>query len=247
MQNVNVWKPTKVVKEKGKWRVGPSVGVGSRYVANLQVAGYSRVLEKYGKGVGLDLGCGEVPWFEVVSEKLDQLECVDWQGCIHDLQFADKLCDLNGKIPYGDSQFDFVLAADVIEHLEQPAMMIKECSRLLKHDGVMVIFVPFMYWLHERPHDFGRYTEFMLAKWLKESGFVVEVLKPYGGGGDVAIDCGLKMLRAWPRLAAVVENTLIGMAHRRPLSSLRRRWARRMPVGYMVVGRKVWGVAGSGS
>ena len=52
--------------------------------------------------------------------------------------------DLNSKIPFPlpDSTFDIVFCKSLIEHLEYPEFFIKECSRVLKVGGKILILTP---------------------------------------------------------------------------------------------------------
>jgi SAM-dependent methyltransferase len=45
------------------------------------------------------------------------------------------------ELPYSESYFDAVIAFGVVEHLEHPADLVREVTRVLKKDGVLVISV----------------------------------------------------------------------------------------------------------
>lgn len=46
------------------------------------------------------------------------------------------------KIPYEDRFFDKVLCSEVIEHVLEPAEVLKEISRVLKDDGILSLTIP---------------------------------------------------------------------------------------------------------
>lgn len=75
------------------------------------------------------------------------------------------------KIPIKSASIDCCLLLDVLEHLAEPADAITEINRVLKKDGKFIVFVPFMYPIHDAPLDFGRWTEFGLVKLLEHHNF----------------------------------------------------------------------------
>lgn len=50
--------------------------------------------------------------------------------------------DMNQKLPYEDNFFCSVACIDGIEHLERPFDFVRECARILKKDGSLVISTP---------------------------------------------------------------------------------------------------------
>lgn len=58
--------------------------------------------------------------------------------------------DANRSFPFRDASFDYVLSREGIEHLENQAGFIRECARVLKPDGVLVITTPNMTHLSAR-------------------------------------------------------------------------------------------------
>jgi SAM-dependent methyltransferase len=50
-------------------------------------------------------------------------------------------------LPFADCTFDFVVCSDILEHLLEPLVILKEAIRVLRDDGVVVISVPnHFYW-----------------------------------------------------------------------------------------------------
>jgi 2-polyprenyl-3-methyl-5-hydroxy-6-metoxy-1,4-benzoquinol methylase len=50
--------------------------------------------------------------------------------------------DLNERLPLADGSFDLIVAAEVIEHLENPRAMCRELFRLLRPGGWLVLSTP---------------------------------------------------------------------------------------------------------
>ena len=66
---------------------------------------------------------------------------------------AKSLWTDNGKIvygvsdackpfPYKDSEFDAVVLLDIMEHVQKPDFLIKECVRVLRKNGILFLVVP---------------------------------------------------------------------------------------------------------
>lgn len=58
------------------------------------------------------------------------------------------IIDLNKqKLPFSRGQFDLIVASEVIEHLQNPLLALKELNRVLKNNGGLIITTPnFLYW-----------------------------------------------------------------------------------------------------
>lgn len=122
------------------------------------------------KGSVYDLGCGEMPYRDWVLQFADRYVGVDWSNSLHKIK-ADILADLNEPLPIEDGVADVVLSFSALEHLREPETMVREAHRILKPGGSIVIQVPFMWWVHEAPHDYYRFTRFGLEYLLRKAGF----------------------------------------------------------------------------
>lgn len=60
--------------------------------------------------------------------------------CIREI-FCGKV-DLNKTLPFKNESFNFVLCSNGIEHLENPFLFIRECYRVLKKEGKILITTP---------------------------------------------------------------------------------------------------------
>ncbi|HQG26679.1 MAG TPA: class I SAM-dependent methyltransferase [Syntrophorhabdus sp.] len=50
--------------------------------------------------------------------------------------------DLNGRLPYGDEEFDYVCFLEAIEHMENPYNAVREVTRVLKRGGTLALSTP---------------------------------------------------------------------------------------------------------
>lgn len=122
------------------------------------------------KGVIYDLGCGEKPYQEFFLQFAQSYVGVDWSGTLHHLT-ADIVANLNERLPIEDGVADTVVSLSVLEHLSEPGVMLSEAFRLLKPGGALVLEVPFMWHVHEAPHDFFRFTRHGLVHLIRRAGF----------------------------------------------------------------------------
>ena len=153
------------------------------------------------RGLLLDLGCGKIPLYEIYRDRISDSVCVDWPKSLHTNPNIDHEFDLNHPIPLPDGHFDTVLLTDVLEHLPNPWLLWKEISRLLKPFGKAMVGVPFLYWIHEAPYDYYRYTEHALRRFCDENGFNVVEIESYGGPVEVILDIIAKQIRSYSRLS----------------------------------------------
>jgi SAM-dependent methyltransferase len=58
--------------------------------------------------------------------------------------------DVSNGLPYDDSEFDVVVAAEIIEHIAAPAALVAEIARVLKRGGLFVGSVPNAFRLKNR-------------------------------------------------------------------------------------------------
>jgi len=142
-----------------------------------------------------DLGCGEAPYRDWILKRAEKYVGVDWGASQHEVK-ADLLADLSKHLPIESAAADTVVAISVLEHLCEPRVFLSEAYRLLKGGGTLVLQVPFMWGIHEAPHDFFRYTSFGLEYLLKVTGFSkISVIPQTGYWTTVALKFNYQTLR----------------------------------------------------
>ncbi len=240
MRNADNWKPSKAIQDHdGNWVLNPrGVGSGSKHVASLQISEYARVISRYAKGSLLDCGAGKVPFYGVYKDLVTDVTCTDWGASRHDLQHIDKEVDLSRELPFDTASVDTILLTDVLEHLSNPQLLLCECERILRADGYALIFVPFLYWLHEQPHDYYRYTEHALENLIETAGLISVEIYPYGGGSDVLIDMGNKIYKDYKLLLAAhtIWWKLLGITGIK--RKMKNKKMKKFPLGYVAVAKK---------
>ncbi len=198
MPNSQTWAATKAELHNGRWRASrdpAEVTVGSRIIGDILIDAYERLLRTHARGVLVDVGCGKAPYFGIYRGIVTKSVGVDWESSIHTSDQVDIKCDLNEKIALPDAFADTVLCTDVLEHLFEPQLAWNEIARILKPGGKAIIGVPFLYWIHEAPYDYHRYTSFALRKYATAAGLRVESLEAAGGLSQVLADLLCKSVR----------------------------------------------------
>jgi SAM-dependent methyltransferase len=241
MKNPEAWRPSKFVFATGRLRASrdpAQVAPASWFVADLLAERYQRLLKEHARGRLLDLGAGQVPLYGCYRELVTSATCVDWSKSPHPCPHIDHYLDLDEPLPLRDHAFDTVLLTDVLEHTRRPESLFREIARLLAPQGKLILTVPFFYWIHEAPHDYARYTSFMLNDLSERSGLTVVELDATGGSPEVLLDFLGKHL-AWSKPLATVHGTLARWSLALPgVSVASQRSARWFPLGYVLVAQK---------
>jgi SAM-dependent methyltransferase len=84
-------------------------------------------------------------------------------------------------LPIKDQSVDIVFATQVIEHVTKPDLMVRECKRVLRPHGCLILSGPFYWPLHEEPYDFFRFTKYGFAQLLSDAGFSEWQIREDGG------------------------------------------------------------------
>ena len=132
----------------------------------------------------LDIGCGKMPYKNYILENSNVKKYIglDIENALEYDATVKPDFTWNGKtMPFENNHFDCAFGTEVLEHCPEPEIVLKEVFRVLKPDGVFFFTVPFLWNLHEVPHDAYRYTPFSLERHLKNSGFRNIEIKATGG------------------------------------------------------------------
>ncbi len=111
---------------------------------NYLLESFLSVFENETRGKVLDLGCGDGDYayhlqqmgFDVLAGDMD----------VGRFRYKDRIrfqkCNITEKLPFSDKSFDFIVLAEVIEHLKNPYSVVKELMRVLRPKGRMVLSTP---------------------------------------------------------------------------------------------------------
>jgi ubiquinone/menaquinone biosynthesis C-methylase UbiE len=97
-------------------------------------------------GRHLDIGSGAGTLVELIRKVSPKFSssCIDYTDeLINDKTIPLDVVDLNfDKIPHPDNSFDFVSCTEVVEHLENYRLIIREAYRVTKPNGLVVFTTP---------------------------------------------------------------------------------------------------------
>jgi len=238
MQNEDQWKPSKFENRNGAWRASRSALKPSSWLmGDLYAEAYSRSIDAHARGRVIDVGCGPAPLYGMYQPKAATITCVDWANSLHDVSFCDSFVNLNETWDLPADAFDTVIATDVLEHLHNPANFFSEAARICSPGGKLIIGVPFLYWIHEAPHDHMRHTEFSLRRFCELNSLTVLELSPTGGAPEVLCDIFLKTL-APRRLKKILYRMSRAILSTGKLRSVSMRTRKAFPLAYVLVAEK---------
>ncbi len=74
----------------------------------------------------------------------------------------DYVCDIEDMSIFKSNSIDIIFCIEVLEHVKNPFNAVKELERVLKPGGVFIGSTPFLFPIHDEPHDYFRYTKYGL-------------------------------------------------------------------------------------
>ena len=152
----------------------------------------------------------------------------------------DHIFDLERAFPLPDASADTVVCINILEHLYNHQHFLRECARVVRAGGLMVLAVPFVMQVHPSPRDYFRFTDEALSRMCADAGFHAISVRPVGRGPfTAAAQIAYNPLSKVPLLASLHAAVCAGAD--RLLHRLDRKGsfnAARYPLGYLVVARR---------
>ncbi len=160
-------------------------------VRRLQAPVIMRMLCPQEDDLILDAGCGE-GFFAFEIARKSRCIGIDWSmngNHSHVMHESPAVSFMRGdvqRIPFKDGTFDKILLSSVVQMVSDDGALLKECHRVLKKDGVIVLSVPDRYihfkGLNERKEELNRkfgankgyYSEREICGLMQSSDFHIE-------------------------------------------------------------------------
>jgi len=157
----------------------------------------------------VDVGAGDSP-YRVLFER---------RGCTY------LACDIDGDpdvviepdapLPFADAGVDGVVSFQVLEHVWAVDQYLRECHRILRPDGWMILSTHGSWPYHPHPSDFRRWTREGIVREIEEAGFRVESVFPLVG--PLAWMANYPLLATW---VALRRLPIVGRALMVPIGTL---------------------------
>lgn len=140
---------------------------------------FEKLVKHFKGGKYVDVGCWDSPMPLILKERYPE-------STIHALDFADQVISFLApripkvlyqqigtcySLPFDSETVDYIVAGEIIEHLEHPQNFINECKRVLKEGGYLAISTPHIE--IEKKHHIGGPTHLWSydEKDLQDFGF----------------------------------------------------------------------------
>jgi SAM-dependent methyltransferase len=143
----------------------------------------------------LDLGCGAMPYAPLFVARGAR-----YRGA--DLEDAEVLIGVDGRVPLADASIDLLLSFQVLEHVRDIDAYLGEARRLLSPDGRLILSTHGTWLYHPHPEDHRRWTAEGLRHDIEASGFEMlectALVGPLAWTTMVRLTCFATALRSLP-------------------------------------------------
>jgi SAM-dependent methyltransferase len=112
----------------------------------------------------------------------------------------DIVLDVSDMHQIESESIDGISAIELFEHVEKIEDGIRECHRILKKEGKIIISAPFLYPFHADPWDFQRWTEVKWKQQLEQTGFKIENIEITGRIFCITADSMKTIIESLPLL-----------------------------------------------
>lgn len=164
------------------------------------------------KGKLLDFGCGQMPYKKLIEEKSQITEYIGLDlesALVYDEKTKPDYTWDGERLPFDNNEFDTIFMTEVLEHVPNPGRTLNEAFRVLQNEGILFFTVPFLWPLHEAPHDEYRYTPFSLKRIFEEAGFTdIQIYATGGWHASLA-----QMLGLWVRRSNLSNTQKYFISH----------------------------------
>ncbi len=115
-----------------------------------------------------DFGCGGAPYLPFFAGCRTYVKADVTAGPL-----VDRLIEPDGRTGESDSSYDAVFSSQVLEHVADPGAYLRECLRILRPGGELLLTTHGLFPEHRCPDDFHRWTSDGLLREAQLAGFEI--------------------------------------------------------------------------
>jgi SAM-dependent methyltransferase len=139
---------------------------------------------------------------EIKSKVLETLDVNDFD------EYPDIICDICSDISGLENKYDKIICSSILEHVYNPFNAVANLKKMLKNDGVILGYVPYLYHYHAPKNlkfqDYFRFSKDSLAYLFKDFKYVTL----YPVRGRISTPLNLMFAGRWKKY---VEKTNINI------------------------------------
>lgn len=178
---------------------------------------FKKIFLKFEGRYVLNIGAKIFP-YDLKFSKYETLDIVD--------TYKPTYCEDIHITKIKSNKFNTIIGIEVLEHLNNPYIAVKQIKRILKKEGTFIGSTPFIYPYHGEPQDILRFTEYGLKEIFKD--FEEVTIIPHGNRLAVVLEL------------IFIQNKFIGLFRIffKPLIYLRFKHTK-CPLGFIIIAKKL--------
>jgi ubiquinone/menaquinone biosynthesis C-methylase UbiE len=138
------------------------------------------------KSVFLDIGCGIGMWMKEWEDRSTIFGIDKYYPFLEKCRsnnLEKVICGLMQRLPFKNNSFDCITLLDVLEHVDDENIVLKEIQRIAKPNAVVLITVPALSFLWGNQdiinHHKRRYTIGQINSLMQNHGFLIKKISYY--------------------------------------------------------------------
>jgi ubiquinone/menaquinone biosynthesis C-methylase UbiE len=123
----------------------------------------------------LDIGAGSAPYrklFDHCDYKTQDFAQLREEQLRYGAYAPIDIVSDASAIPLPDASLDVVICTEVLEHVPEPILVLREFGRIIAPGGRLILTAPLGSGIHQEPyHFYGGYTRYWYERFLQQAGF----------------------------------------------------------------------------